>query len=79
MTGFFRDSIISASGGSPQFSQEAWRLPEDWFESLKLAGRSFGTTVLVLLILATVCWVVGLVLQKREAKKGEQDTGGEAS
>jgi Na+-transporting methylmalonyl-CoA/oxaloacetate decarboxylase gamma subunit len=36
----------------------------NWIEAVSLAGRSFGTVFLVLIILAVVTWLVGLVFQR---------------
>ena len=43
----------------------------DWGLVAKIAGGGFGVTILVLIILAIVIWLVGLVMQKTEAK-GEE-------
>jgi len=46
-------------------------VPSDWAEALKLAGRGFGATILVLLAMAIVTGLVGLVLQKLALRKGK--------
>jgi Na+-transporting methylmalonyl-CoA/oxaloacetate decarboxylase gamma subunit len=43
----------------------------DWSLVAKIAGGGFGTTILVLIILALVAWIVGLIVQ-RTAKKPEK-------
>ena len=40
----------------------------DWGLVAKVAGGGFGVTIVVLLILALVAWIVGLVVQKYQAK-----------
>ncbi len=40
----------------------------DWSLVAKVAGGGFGVTIVVLLILALVAWIVGLVVQKYQAK-----------
>lgn len=42
-----------------------------WGEVARIAGGGFGVTVLVLIILSVVIWVVGLVIQKTQAR-GEE-------
>jgi hypothetical protein len=69
------DNIITCSGGTPQFKPEVALLPDDWLDALKLAGRSFGATVFVLLALAVVSWLACFVLQKVGARRGGGDTG----
>ena len=39
-----------------------------WGEVGKIAGGGFGVTVLVLIILSVVIWLVGLVVQKSQAR-----------
>ena len=39
-----------------------------WGEVAKIAGGGFGVTVLVLIILSVVIWVVGLAVQKSQAR-----------
>ncbi len=48
----------------------------DWNMVAKIAGGGFGVTIFVLMILALVAWVVGLVIQKFQAK-GKEDSGKE--
>ncbi len=43
----------------------------DWNLAAKLAGGGFGVTILVLVILSLVAWIVGLVIQKTQAKGKE--------
>ena len=43
----------------------------DWNIVAKVAGGGFGVTILVLIILSLVAWIVGLVIQKVQAK-GEE-------
>jgi len=42
-----------------------------WGEVAKIAGGGFGVTVLVLIILSVVIWILGLVIQKFQAR-GEE-------
>ncbi len=44
-----------------------------WSEVARIAGGSFGATILVLIILSVVIWVVGLVMQKTQANGEETD------
>ncbi len=37
----------------------------DWPLVARIAGGGFGSTLLVLAILCTVIWLIGLVIQKR--------------
>jgi Na+-transporting methylmalonyl-CoA/oxaloacetate decarboxylase gamma subunit len=37
----------------------------DWGLVAKIAGGGFGSTLLVLAIICTVIWLIGLVVQKR--------------
>ena len=43
----------------------------DWNLAAKIAGGGFGVTILVLIILALIAWIVGLVIQKFQAKGKE--------
>ena len=43
----------------------------DWNLVAKIAGGGFGVTILVLLILSLIAWIVGLLIQKFQAK-GEE-------
>ncbi len=43
----------------------------DWNLVAQIAGGGFGITILVLVILALIAWVVGLVIQKYQAKDKE--------
>ncbi len=43
----------------------------DWDLVAKIAGGGFGVTILVLIILSLVAWIVGLVVQKSQAKSTE--------
>ncbi|NQT48416.1 MAG: hypothetical protein HQ578_05520 [Chloroflexi bacterium] len=49
-------------------------MPTDWDEALRIAGRGFGATILVLFALSLITWFVGLALQKVAARK---EKGGE--
>ena len=49
----------------------------DWNLVWQIAGGGFGVTILVLVILALVAWVVGLVIQKTQAKGKEVSEKGE--
>ena len=53
-------------------------MPADWEEAIRIAGRGFAVTILVLLILAMITWLVGLVIRKAAArgeKGGDTDKG----
>ena len=43
----------------------------DWNLVAKIAGGGFGVTILVLIILALVAWIVGLLIQRIQAKSKE--------
>lgn len=43
----------------------------DWSLVVKIAGGGYGVTILVLIILLLVAWIMGLVIQKSQAK-GEE-------
>lgn len=43
----------------------------DWNLAARLAGGGFGVTILVLVILSLVAWILGLVIQKMQAKDKE--------
>ena len=43
----------------------------DWNLVARVAGGGFGATILVLVILSLVAWIVGLVIQKIQAKSVE--------
>ena len=43
----------------------------NWGEAFLIAGKSFGTVFLVLIILAVVTWLVGLAF--RRLKKGREE------
>jgi len=43
----------------------------EWDLVAKVAGGGFGVTILVLIILAIIAWIVGLVIQKIQAKDEE--------
>jgi Na+-transporting methylmalonyl-CoA/oxaloacetate decarboxylase gamma subunit len=49
----------------------------DWGLAASIAGKSFGTVFLVLIILAVVTWLVGLAF-RRLKKRGEELKPGEA-
>ena len=46
----------------------------DWNIVANVAGGGFGVTILVLIILSLIAWIVGLVLQKVQAKGKEKET-----
>ena len=48
----------------------------DWGLVATVAGGGFGTTIAVLVILLLVVWIVGLVMQKSQAK-GKEGSGKE--
>ena len=43
----------------------------DWNLVARVAGGGFGVTILVLIILSLIAWIVGLVIQKIQAKDKE--------
>ena len=43
----------------------------DWNLVAKIAGGGFGVTILVLIILSLIAWIMGLVIQKIQAKGKE--------
>ncbi len=43
----------------------------DWNLVAKIAGGGFGVTIIVLVILSLTTWIVGLVIQKFQAKGKE--------
>jgi Na+-transporting methylmalonyl-CoA/oxaloacetate decarboxylase gamma subunit len=46
----------------------------DWNLAAQIAGGGFGVTILVLIILSLIAWLVGLVIQKVQAKGPETST-----
>jgi Na+-transporting methylmalonyl-CoA/oxaloacetate decarboxylase gamma subunit len=52
----------------------------NWGEALSIAGKSFGSVFLILVILAVVTWLIGLVFQrarKNKEKARSASEGGE--
>ncbi|MFC2041329.1 hypothetical protein ACFLTY_03290 [Chloroflexota bacterium] len=43
----------------------------DWGIVAKIAGGGYGATILVLVILSLVAWILGLVIQRIQAKGKE--------
>ncbi len=43
----------------------------DWNLAARLIGGGFGVTILVLVILSLAAWILGLVIQKIQAKDKE--------
>jgi len=43
----------------------------DWNLAARLAGGGFGVTILVLVILSLAAWILGLAIQKIQAKDKE--------
>ena len=43
----------------------------DWNLVAKIAGGGYGVTIFVLIILSLVAWIMGLVIQRTQAK-GEE-------
>jgi Na+-transporting methylmalonyl-CoA/oxaloacetate decarboxylase gamma subunit len=41
----------------------------NWGEALLIAGKSFGSVFLILIILATVTWLIGFVFQRIKRNK----------
>jgi len=40
----------------------------DWGLIAKIAGGGFGSTLLILAILCTIIWIIGLVVRRRASK-----------
>ena len=49
----------------------------DWNLVAKIAGGGFGVTILVLIILSLTAWIMGLVIQKTQAKGKEKEAPAE--
>jgi Na+-transporting methylmalonyl-CoA/oxaloacetate decarboxylase gamma subunit len=49
----------------------------DWGSAASIAGRSFGTVFVVLIILAVAVWLIGLAFQ-RFKRRGEEAKAEEA-
>jgi len=43
----------------------------DWSLVAEIVGGGFGVTILVLVILSLVAWILGLVIQRTQAKDKE--------
>jgi Na+-transporting methylmalonyl-CoA/oxaloacetate decarboxylase gamma subunit len=43
----------------------------NWGEALLIAGKSFGSVFLVLIILAVVTWLIGLAFQRSKRNREE--------
>ncbi len=43
----------------------------NWGEALLIAGKSFGSVFLILIILAVVTWLIGLVFQRIKRNKAK--------
>jgi len=46
----------------------------DWDIVAKVAGGGFGVTILVLIILSLLAWIMGLLIQRFQAKGEEVST-----
>ena len=44
----------------------------DWNIVARVAGGGFGVTILVLVILSLIAWIMGLVIQKVQARSKEE-------
>jgi Na+-transporting methylmalonyl-CoA/oxaloacetate decarboxylase gamma subunit len=49
----------------------------NWGEAFLIAGKGFGTVFLILIILATVTWLVGLVFQRIKTNKEKAESATE--
>lgn len=49
----------------------------NWGDAFMLAGKSFGTVFLVLVILAVVTWMIGLLFQRVKRQKAEANSAAE--
>ena len=49
----------------------------NWGEALQIAGRSFGSVFLILVILAVVTWLIGLAFQRNKRNKEEAKSAAE--
>lgn len=47
----------------------------DWGMAASVAGKSFATVFLVLVVLAVVTWLIGFVLQKAKKRGAEAKPG----
>ena len=45
----------------------------DWGQAFQIGGIGFGAVFLVLIILAVAIWLIGLVVSKVSAGKGEAE------
>ena len=47
------------------------QMAANWSEALLIAGRSFGSVFLILVILAVVTWLIGLAFQRNKRNREE--------
>jgi Na+-transporting methylmalonyl-CoA/oxaloacetate decarboxylase gamma subunit len=47
------------------------QMAANWSEALLIAGKSFGSVFLVLIILAVVTWLIGLAFQRSKRNREE--------
>jgi Na+-transporting methylmalonyl-CoA/oxaloacetate decarboxylase gamma subunit len=43
----------------------------NWGEAILIAGKSFGSVFLILIILAVVTWLIGFVFQRIKRERGK--------
>jgi Na+-transporting methylmalonyl-CoA/oxaloacetate decarboxylase gamma subunit len=49
----------------------------NWGEALLIAGKSFGSVFIILVILAVVTWLIGLAFRRSKRNKEEVKPAGE--
>jgi Na+-transporting methylmalonyl-CoA/oxaloacetate decarboxylase gamma subunit len=49
----------------------------NWGDALLIAGKSFGSVFLILIILAVVTWLIGLVFQRTKRSKEKAKSASE--
>jgi Na+-transporting methylmalonyl-CoA/oxaloacetate decarboxylase gamma subunit len=50
----------------------------NWGEAILIAGKSFGTVFLVLIILAVVTWLIGFAFRRTKQVRGKDKSAAEA-
>jgi len=53
------------------------QMAANWGEALLIAGRSFGSVFLMLVILAVVTWLIGLAFQRSKRNREEAEPAAE--
>jgi Na+-transporting methylmalonyl-CoA/oxaloacetate decarboxylase gamma subunit len=49
----------------------------NWGEAIVIAGKSFGTVFLVLIILAVVTWLIGFAFRRTKRVRGKDKSAAE--